>query len=135
MIRLHKSLAQVKPESPKQFYGLAATHIRRELIDLARHFNGAEGVGANHDTNDGEPIKHIADTNYRPESIESWTEFHSAVEQLPEEQQVVVGLLWYEGMSQPEAAEVLGVSLATIKRRWQAARIQLSEQLKAHWAE
>lgn len=135
MIRLHISLAQVKPESPKQFYGLAATHIRRELIDLARHFNGAEGVGANHDTNDGEPIKQIADTSYRPESIESWTEFHSAVDQLPEEQQVVVGLLWYEGMSQPEAAEVLAVSLATIKRRWQAARIQLSEQLKAHWAE
>lgn len=135
MIRLHKSLAQVKPESPKQFYGLAATHIRRELIDLARHFNGAEGVGANHDTNDGEPIKQIADTSYRPETIESWTEFHSAVEQLPEEQQVVVGLLWYEGMSQPEAAEVLGVSLATIKRRWQAARIQLSEQLSVHWVE
>jgi RNA polymerase sigma factor (sigma-70 family) len=135
MIRLHKSLAQVKPESPKQFYGLAATHIRRELIDLARHFNGAEGVGANHDTNDGEPIKQIADTSYRPETIESWTEFHSAVDQLPEEQQVVVGLLWYEGMSQPEAADVLAVSLATIKRRWQAARIQLSEQLKAHWAD
>jgi RNA polymerase sigma factor (sigma-70 family) len=135
MIRLHKSLAQVKLELPKQFYGLAATHIRRELIDLARHFNGAEGVGANHDTNDGEPIKQIADTSYRPETIECWSEFHTAVEQLPEEQQAVVGLLWYEGMSQPEASQVLGVSLATIKRRWQAARLQLSEQLKAHWVD
>ncbi len=29
MIRLHRSLAEVKPESPRQFYGLAATQIRR----------------------------------------------------------------------------------------------------------
>ncbi|WP_442508360.1 RNA polymerase sigma factor [Novipirellula sp. SH528] len=133
MIRLHKSLAQVKPESPRQFYGLAATQIRRELIDLARHFSGAEGVGANHDTNDGETIKRSADTNYEPETLERWSEFHSAVEQLPEEQQAVVGLVFYEGMSQPEASKVLGVSLATLKRRWQAARLQLSEQLKSHW--
>ena len=133
MIRLHKSLAQVKPESPRQFYGLAATQIRRELIDLARYFSGAEGVGANHDTNDGEAIKRSADTNYEPESVEHWSEFHSAVEQLTEEQQAVVGLVWYEGMSQPEAEKVLEISLATLKRRWQAARLQLSEQLKSHW--
>ncbi|MBR9804741.1 RNA polymerase subunit sigma-70, partial [bacterium] len=29
----------------------------------------------------------------------------------------------------PEAADVLGVSLATVKRRWQSARIRLSETL------
>ena len=39
----------------------------------------------------------------------------------------------YEGMTQPAAAKVLGVSLATLKRRWQAARLELSEQLKAIW--
>ncbi|TWU49256.1 RNA polymerase sigma factor [Rubripirellula reticaptiva] len=133
MIRLHKSLAQVKPESPKQFYGLAGTQIRRELIDLARRFSGAEGVGANHDTNAGETAGKSADTNYEPESLEHWSEFHVAVEQLSEDQQAVVGLLWYDGMSQPEASKVLGISLATLKRRWQAARLQLSEQLKSHW--
>lgn len=135
MIRLYKSLAQVKPESPKQFYGLAATHIRRELIDLARHFHGAEGIGGNHDTHDGEPIRQLADASYRPETIESWAEFHSAVDQLPDEQQAVVGLVWYEGMSQPAASQVLGISLATLKRRWQAARLKLSEQLKSHWVD
>lgn len=133
MIRLHKSLAQVKPESPRQFYGLAGTQIRRELIDLARHFSGAEGVGANHDSNDGEAVKRSPDTNYKPETFERWSEFHSAVEQLSEEQQAVVELVWYEGMSQPEASMVLEISLATLKRRWQAARLQLSEQLKSHW--
>ncbi len=133
MIRLHRSLAEVKPESPRQFYGLAGTQIRRELIDLARKFAGAEGIGANHDTDDGERISKSPDTDYEPDSLEHWSEFHFAVEQLPEDQQAVVGLLWYGGMSQPKAAKVLGVSLATVKRRWQAARLQLSETLKSHW--
>ena len=34
MIRLHRSLVDVKPESPAQFYGLAGKQIRRELIAL-----------------------------------------------------------------------------------------------------
>ena len=133
MIRLHKSLAQVKPESPRQFYGLAATQIRRELIDLARKFSGAEGVGANHDTNDGEGVKKTADTNCEPETLERWSHFHEAVERLLEEQRAVVELVWYEGISQPKAAKLLGISLATLKRRWQAARLQLSEELKTDW--
>ena len=133
MVRLHRSLAQVKPESPRQYYGLAATQIRRELIDLARHFCGPEGVGANHDTNQGEAIKRTEITSYKPETVEKWTEFHEAVEELDEKQQAVVDLVWYEGMTQPAAAKVLGVSLATLKRRWQAARLELSEQLKAIW--
>ena len=133
LIRLHKSLAQVKPDSPAQFYGLAATQIRRELFDLARHFTGAEGIGANHHTDDGNAVKQSTDTRYQPASMEAWTDFHNYVEQLPKDQKVVAGLLWYEGMSQPEAARVLGGSLTTLKRRWQAARLNLSEQMAAHW--
>ena len=133
MIRLHRSMAEVKPESPQQFYGLAGTQIRRELIDLARHFSGAHGVGKNHDTNNGEAAEKSTDTNYEPESLERWSKFHEAVEQLPDEQKDVVGIIWYEGVSQPKAAKLLGVSLATVKRRWQAAKLQLSERLKSHW--
>ena len=135
MIRLHRSLGEVKPESPRQFYGLAATQIRRELIDLARHFSGAEGIGANHHSDDGESVKSTTVVEYRPESMERWDEFHQQVESLPEQQRIVGDLLWYEGMTQPEAAKVLDISLATLKRRWQAARLQLSEDLKAHWIE
>lgn len=42
LIRLHRSLETVEPESVAQFYGLAATQIRRELIDLARHHFGPQ---------------------------------------------------------------------------------------------
>lgn len=135
MIRLHRSLAGVKPESPRQFYGLAATQIRRELIDLARHYYGAEGLGARHYTDGGKAIDVKPEEHVEPETLESWAQFHQQVEQLPEEQRDVVTMLWYEGLSQPEAASVLGVSLATVKRRWQAARLTLHQNLHPSWLE
>jgi len=130
MLRLHRSLSEVRPESPRQFYGLAATQIRRELIDLARHFNGPEGIGANHHTDDGEVVRAKPSVGVEPENLEGWTQYHESVENLPEDQREVVSLLWYEDMSQPEAADVLGISLATLKRRWQAARLTLFDELK-----
>ena len=56
MLRLHRSLAEIQPECPSQFYGLAATQIRRELIDLARHYYGAQGIGARHHTDGGQAV-------------------------------------------------------------------------------
>lgn len=134
MLRLHQSLAEVKPTSAAEFYGLAATQIRRELIDLARHYYGAEGQGAHHHT-DGGRAAEAKEDEQEPETLERWTAFHEQVDQLPEEQRDVVGLLWYKGLSQPEAAVVLGVSLATLKRRWQIARLSLFENLKETWCE
>ena len=49
--------------------------------------------------------------------------FEHTVDALPEEEREVVNLIWYEGMSQPEAAEVLGVSSRTVLRRWHAESV------------
>lgn len=125
LIRLHRSLAEVWPESARQFYGLAATQIRRELLDLARHHYGPQGNGANHHTDGGEAADASSDVRCDPEGLDDWTAFHECVEALPEEQREVFNLLWYEGLTQPEAAAVLHISLATLKRRWQSARILL----------
>lgn len=133
MLRLHRSLAEVTPKSPAEFYGLAAIQIRRELLDMARHYYGAEGQGAHHHTDGGRAADVKPAEPCEPETLERWTEFHEQVDRLPEEQQVVVGLLWYEGLSQPDAAAVLEISLATLKRRWQAARLALFEKLKESW--
>src|SRR5271157_1059703 len=48
--RLHRALETVQPESPRHFYNLAATQIRRVLIDLSRRYYGSEGLGSHHDT-------------------------------------------------------------------------------------
>ena len=43
-IRLHRSLKKVKPDSARNFFGLATVEIRRTLIDLCRHHFGPEGA-------------------------------------------------------------------------------------------
>lgn len=130
MMRLHRSLAEVTPETPRRFYGLAATQIRRELIDLARHHHGPEGNGAKHHTDGGDAVGVEADRRAGPEGLDAWTTFHEHVGELPEGQKEVFGLLWYDGLTQPEAASILGISLATLKRRWQEARIYLNEAMR-----
>jgi RNA polymerase sigma-70 factor (ECF subfamily) len=130
MIRLHRSLAEVRPESARQFYGLAATQIRRELIDLARHYNGPEGEGSNHDTDCGEAATTLRSPESEPDTLDAWTDFHEKVGFLPDDEREVFSLLWYEALNQPEAAALLGLSLATLKRRWQSARILLSRSMK-----
>lgn len=129
LLRLHRALATVKPESVRKFYGLAATNIRRELIDLARSYFGPQGIGAKHDTDGGEAAERAAD-QFEPDTISAWTEFHEAVEQLPEAEREVFSLLWYDGLNQADAARVLGISLATLKRRWVSARLLLKDKFQ-----
>jgi RNA polymerase sigma-70 factor (ECF subfamily) len=132
MIRLHRALADVRLESVRHFFRLAASVVRRELIDLARHHLGPEGAGAHHHT-DGQPADDAGGSLHvdamEPYDLSSWTEFHLEVENLPDDEQEVVSLLFYEGLTQEEAAKVLSISLRTLKRRWQAAKLRLSEVL------
>ena len=129
--RFHLALESVQPESPKHFYNLAATQIRRVLIDMSRHYYGPEGLGSHHDTaarnSEGDtPPKHEqADVSGEPANLMEWTEFHKLVETLPEEEREVFNLIWYEQMPHEQAAEVLGVTTRTIRRRWQEARYRL----------
>jgi RNA polymerase sigma-70 factor (ECF subfamily) len=135
MLRLHRALAEVTVESVRHFFNLAAVQIRRELLDLAKHHLGPHGEGANHHT-DGQPADEAggalyeqADAADEPNDLEGWSAFHAQVEALPDEEREVVGLLYYEGLNQDETATVLGVSVRTVKRRWQSARCHLFDAL------
>ncbi len=128
LVRLHRSLAQVKPTTAREFYGLAATQLRRQLIDLARKHYGPEGIGTNLPMNDSDRISLFEATP--PESLDDWSEFHQQIDCLPSEQKEIFHLLWYEGLTQAEAAKVLRISHATLKRRWQSARLTLTEALQ-----
>ena len=46
---------------------------------------------------------------------------------MPEEEQEVFNLLWYEQLTHEQAAEVLGVTTRTVRRRWQDARYRLQK--------
>jgi RNA polymerase sigma-70 factor (ECF subfamily) len=132
-LRLHRALAEASPESPRHFYNLAALQVRRELLDMSRHHFGPLGQAAHHHSEDGGeeggPLAEEPDGAEEPATLEGWARFHEQVEALPEPEREAFNLLWYEGLTQEQAAEVLGVGLRTVKRRWQKARLLLYEAL------
>ena len=132
MMRLQRALESVQPESVRHFFNLAGTQIRRELLDLKKHYYGKEGIGANHHTDHqapDDPRGSLHSKASEPEDLSMWSAFHEQVDQLPEELRETFNLLYYEGLTQDESAEVLGVSVSTVKRRWQEARIRLHDAL------
>src|SRR5262245_52347674 len=50
MLRLCRALRDVTPPTAHDYFRLAAVQVRRELIDLARHYYGPQGPGAHHAT-------------------------------------------------------------------------------------
>jgi RNA polymerase sigma-70 factor (ECF subfamily) len=139
VVRLHRALEHVRPKDVREFFAFSGTMIRRELIDLKRHYYGPEGLGANYATklassgggttrnNDQEPVTNEGDD---PSTHAGATELHAKVEQLPDELREVVTLLYYQGLTMEEAGQLLGTSSKTISRRWRAARLQLGRWLR-----
>jgi RNA polymerase sigma factor (sigma-70 family) len=132
-MRLYRTLGEVRPGDAAEFFRLAALNIRRELLDLAKHYYGPRGRGARHASVAGvsgpDVLAAQPSPSDDPEQLGSWTEFHRQVDNLPEEERTVFDLLWYQELPQAEAAALLGVSERTIKRRWAAARLKLHELL------
>jgi RNA polymerase sigma-70 factor (ECF subfamily) len=133
LLRLHGTLEKLPLDSTRDFLAIAAVHIRRELIDLARHYYGPEGMGAHHATPDSDqPGEAACDPRANDPAVQAlWREVHEQVNALPAEEREVVDLLWYHGMTQNEVAALLNVSVRTVRRRWQAARLRLAEALGA----
>ena len=126
MVRLVGALRSVKPLTPREFLGLATLQIRRELLDLARHYYGPEGIGANHDSRGNtDSAVDKSDVRHEPSSLAQWTELHEQIGALPDEEREVVGLLFYQGLSQAETAEMLNLSVRTVQRRWHDALCKL----------
>jgi RNA polymerase sigma-70 factor (ECF subfamily) len=130
LMRLLHTLRATQPESTRHFANLAALHIRRELLDLARHFRnrldgppGAAGAG-------GEGAAEVPDPNSGlADDLHLWTAFHEQVDRLPVEEREVVGLTFYHGWTQAQIAELLKVDERTVRRRWRSAALKLTEAL------
>jgi RNA polymerase sigma-70 factor (ECF subfamily) len=138
VLRLLRALQQITPVSVADFFRLAAVQVRRELIDLARHYFGPEGPAARHakdgNSNSQGGLSHPgADrptSTDQPYRLAVWGEFHEKVDALPDDERDVFGLLWYQGLTQAETARMLDISEATVKRRWLSARLRLQAALR-----
>ena len=132
VIRIHTALGEVTPSTVSEFMKFAAFLIRRELIDLSRHYGGAQGMGRNHQSNTDLDAAVGSKSEFaKVEEQTRWTEFHEAVGNLPEDLRTVVDLIWYQEQPQSEVATMLGVSARTVQRRWLEARIKLHSLLRA----
>lgn len=134
-VRLLRALAAVPIETPADFFRVAALQIRRELINLSRHYFGPQGAGANE-----RPLRAAAlgtdstgsfavpgESTFDPPRLAAWSELHERIDALPSEERDVFDLIWYHEMTHGEAASLLSVSESTVKRRWAAARLRLAE--------
>jgi RNA polymerase sigma factor (sigma-70 family) len=135
LLRLLRALQEVWPSSTREFFSLAAEQMRRELLDLARHFYGPRGEGANHDSqfedaDSQAPVLDPADRSDDREELERWCAFHQEVERLPVEEREVVALIYYHGWTQAEVAELFQVTVRTVQRRWQSALLKLHDLMK-----
>jgi len=138
LVRLFLALSVARPANAAEFYRMAAASIRRELIDLARHYYGPRGEGAHHATPNWKTYGATAaldafwefgQADDQPDDLAIWAEIHAQVERLPADEREVFDLIWYQELSQGEAARLLGVSERTVKRRWASARLRLHKLL------
>lgn len=128
-LRLYRSLADVRPESVRAFWGLAATQIRRTLVDLLRHHFGPQGA-ASHENASQVQFESVADATSDAFTLAEWETFHEAVGQLPDDEREAFQLIFYGDATYAQAATVLGVSERTVLRRVLVARRLLAEAVR-----
>jgi RNA polymerase sigma-70 factor (ECF subfamily) len=117
-----------------EFFGHASAWMRDVLCDQLRQALGRDDNRPAVLPLDGGPSN--AGPRHEPssdtldgEKLRRWTEFHEAAALLPDDLRSVFDLLWYQGMSQAEAAALLGVAVPTVKLRWMKARLQVQQAL------
>jgi RNA polymerase sigma-70 factor (ECF subfamily) len=121
--RLLKALRQVRPSTVRQFFALASQHMRWELNDMARRLDIqppavelSEGLV---------PGPAASDTGLTPDG----RRMLDAIANLPEDEREAFDLVRIQGLSQVEAAKVLGVSTMTVKRRLNRGLLVLADAL------
>ncbi|MFO0880200.1 MAG: sigma-70 family RNA polymerase sigma factor [Gemmataceae bacterium] len=126
VVRLLKSLRQLQPASTRDFYNLAAVHVRRELLDLARRFRNRPRPGSGPRIEEDSDLAPPDSKVQSMDDIELWTRFHEAVERLIPLEREVFCLSFYHGWKQNQIAELIQCDIRTVRRHWASACINLT---------
>jgi RNA polymerase sigma-70 factor (ECF subfamily) len=134
LVRLSRSLREVRLASTADFFRLAAEQVRRELLDLARYHRRRSAVnqplppvslGASSAAPFDPPDPNVPDSA----DLDRWHALHEAVERLPVDLREVFGLTFYHGWTQAQIAGLLGVSDRQVRRLWRDACLRLHDLL------
>jgi RNA polymerase sigma factor (sigma-70 family) len=123
-LRLLNSLTPQKqlPPTALDFLRLSAYHIRKEILDLLRKSRRAPELLPQLPDLPGPKRDGLLPTL-------RWQEIHEHLAQLPEDERLFFDLLYYEGLTQAEAARVMGMKLTEVRKRWAVLRRQFGEWL------
>jgi RNA polymerase sigma-70 factor (ECF subfamily) len=122
--RLLKALREARPRTVREFFGLSSQHIRWELNDLARRLDKQPGGAAL-----CEDLVMAAESSGSVLGPDG-RRMLDAIENLPEDEREVFSLVRIQGLTQPEVAEILGVSSKTVQRRLNRSLLLLTQQLE-----
>ena len=121
----------VEWQNRAHFLGIAAQMMRRILANHARDRRCAKrGAGAEH-----LPLEEATVSSASAGAVdrfEQYLEIDEALDRLARihtQQAKVVELRYFGGLSREEIAEVLGLSVPTVTRRWRVARAWLYDHL------
>jgi RNA polymerase sigma-70 factor, ECF subfamily len=110
----------------RHFVGIAARSMRQILVERARARGAQKRWGALNRVSITDSLQ-LASS---PETmLPALDEAIDRLEQIDPEQAKIVELRYFAGMSVEEAADAMGMSPATLKRRWSLARAWLFREL------
>lgn len=126
-------------ESRAQFFAIAAQTMRRVLLDHARARRatkrGGGGVqvtlGGVDEGNAARGPRAAEATSVDAVDVIALDDALARLAELDPQKARLVDLRYFAGLSIPEAAEVLGVSTATVGREWAVARMWLRRELES----
>jgi RNA polymerase sigma factor (sigma-70 family) len=121
--RLLKALREARPRTVRQLFALANQHMRWELNDLARRLDNQPAAVELNEGIVAAPASSVS--GLTPDGLRML----GAIGELPEDEREVFDLVRIQGMTQVEAAQMLGVSTVTVKRRLTRGLRLLEEQL------
>jgi RNA polymerase sigma factor (sigma-70 family) len=121
--RLLRALREARPGTVRHFFALAGQHMRWELNDVARRLD--EQPALVELPEDPVPAPTSNESGLTPAS----RRMLEAIDSLPEGEREAFDLVRIQGMSQAEAAQVLGVSAMTVNRRLNRGIHLLTEML------
>jgi RNA polymerase sigma factor (TIGR02999 family) len=115
----------VRWQNRAHFFAMAAKIMRRVLVDVARTRDRAKrGQGQLHVS-----LSEAANAPAEPVDFVKLDDALKSLEALDPRQSRVVELRFFGGLSLEEAAHVLDVSVATVRRDWSLARAWLYREL------
>lgn len=144
-LKLHTILRAEPIKDRRHFFRLANLAMRRLLCDLARSYRGPQTFEGRHQTGAagadgvGEPKGETAEGAAQPFGPpppgpptaailkEEHLRIHELLERLDEDEVELLGLIYFQELSQVEAAELLGVDERTVRRRLGRIMLHLRE--------